>query len=129
MVGTVTERVNRYIHNGVDQDLRRLLSIFQLSVELARAAFDWVNVREGWRAIECGCSHIGALAVSADLVGDAGRMVGVDFGESIVAPTSPYRCGPCQRSIAVTGSVNEICSPVYQRSGDDPHLSKTRTWG
>ena len=84
MAEAVAERVRRYIFDGTDQDLRRLLSISELSAEIARAAFRRVGLQEGWSAIDCGCGPIGGLAVMAEMVGPAGRIVGVDFNEAAV---------------------------------------------
>jgi ubiquinone/menaquinone biosynthesis C-methylase UbiE len=84
MAEAVAERVRRYILDGSDQDLRRLLSISQLSEEMARAAFHRVGVQQGWNAIDCGCGPIGGLAVIAEMVGPAGRVVGVDFSQPAV---------------------------------------------
>jgi hypothetical protein len=58
----VAERVRRYILDGTDQDLRRLLSISQAAAEMAHAAFCRVGVQQGWHAIDCGCGPIGGLA-------------------------------------------------------------------
>jgi len=84
MTGAVAERVRRYILDGTDQDLRRLLSISELSAEMARTAFSRLGVQQGWNAIECGCGPIGGLAVMAEMVGPAGRIVGVDFNQAAV---------------------------------------------
>src|SRR5882724_7003262 len=84
MTEAVTERVRRYILDGTDQDLRRLLSIAELSAEMARTAFRRLGVPQGWNAIECGCGPIGGLAVMAEMVGPAGRVVGVDFNPTAV---------------------------------------------
>ena len=84
MAEAVAERVRRYIFDGTDQDLRRLLSISELSAEMARAAFRRVGLRDGWNAIDCGCGPIGGLAVMAEMAGQAGRIVGVDFNEAAV---------------------------------------------
>ena len=35
-----------------------------------------------WSAIDCGCGPLGGLAVLAELVGSAGRVVGVDVNEA-----------------------------------------------
>ncbi len=51
---------------------------------MARAAFRRVGMREGWQAIDCGCGPIGGLAVMAEMVGPAGRVVGVDVSEPAV---------------------------------------------
>ncbi|HXW79730.1 MAG TPA: class I SAM-dependent methyltransferase [Acidimicrobiales bacterium] len=80
----VAERVRRYVLDGSDEDLRRLLRISQVTSEAARAAFRRVGAREGWRAIDCGCGPIGALAEMSDIVGPAGRAVGVDFSEAAI---------------------------------------------
>jgi ubiquinone/menaquinone biosynthesis C-methylase UbiE len=84
MAEAVAERVRRYIFDGTDQDLRRLLSISELSAEMARAAFRRVGLQAGWHAIDCGCGPIGGLAVMAEMAGPAGRIVGVDFNEAAV---------------------------------------------
>jgi ubiquinone/menaquinone biosynthesis C-methylase UbiE len=84
MAEALAERVRRYILDGTDQDLRRLLSIAEVSAEMARAAFRRLGVQEGWNAIDCGCGPIGALAVMAEAVGPTGRIVGVDFSEPAV---------------------------------------------
>jgi SAM-dependent methyltransferase len=84
MAEAVAERVRHYVLDGTDQDLRRLLSISEVSAEMARAAFCRLGVQEGWNAIDCGCGPIGGLAVMAEMVGPAGRVVGVDFSEPTV---------------------------------------------
>jgi hypothetical protein len=50
MAEAVTERVRRYILDGTDEDLRRLLGIAEISAEMARAAF--VST-----AAQCGLWH------------------------------------------------------------------------
>src|SRR5262245_39252518 len=79
-----TERISRYIHDGSDEDLRRLLHLSELLADNMRTALGRVGVGEGWRAIDCGCGPLGGLAVLAELVGPSGRVVGVDFNESAV---------------------------------------------
>jgi SAM-dependent methyltransferase len=79
MPRTITERIERYILDGSDEDLKRLLQIAELNADRARAAFMDVGIAEGWRAIDCGCGPLGALAVLAELVGPRGRVIGVDF--------------------------------------------------
>jgi hypothetical protein len=49
MAEAVAERVRRYILDGSDEDLRRLLGIAEISAEMARAAFRRVGVQQGWR--------------------------------------------------------------------------------
>jgi len=84
MAEAIAERVRRYILDGSDDDLRRLLGVAEATRELARSAFRRVGVQEGWHAIDCGCGPIGGLAVMAEMVGPAGRVVGVDFSEPAV---------------------------------------------
>jgi len=80
----IAERVRRYILDGTDEDLRRLLHIAEAHQEMARSAFRRVGIQEGWHAIDCGCGPIGGLAVMAEMVGPAGRVVGVDFSEPTI---------------------------------------------
>jgi ubiquinone/menaquinone biosynthesis C-methylase UbiE len=84
MAEAIAERVRRYILDGGDEDLRRLLGVAETAREMARSAFGRVGMREGWHAIDCGCGPIGGLAVMAELVGPAGRVVGVDFSEPAI---------------------------------------------
>jgi ubiquinone/menaquinone biosynthesis C-methylase UbiE len=84
MAEAIAERVKRYILDGGDEDLRRLLSVAETTQEMARSAFRRVGMQEGWHAIDCGCGPIGGLAVMAEMVGPAGRVVGVDFSEPAI---------------------------------------------
>jgi ubiquinone/menaquinone biosynthesis C-methylase UbiE len=84
MAEAIAERVRRYILDGGDEDLRRLLGVAESAAEMARAAFHRAGLRPGWHVIDCGCGPIGGLAVMAELVGPAGRVVGVDFSEPAI---------------------------------------------
>ena len=84
MAEAIAERVRRYILDGGDEDLRRLLGVAETAREMARSAFRRVGMQEGWHVIDCGCGPIGGLAVMAELVGPAGRVVGVDFSEPAI---------------------------------------------
>ena len=84
MAEAIAERVRRYILDGSDEDLRRLLGVAESTREMARSAFRRVGMQEGWHAIDCGCGPIGGLAVMAEMVGPAGRVVGVDFSEPTI---------------------------------------------
>jgi SAM-dependent methyltransferase len=84
MAEEATERVSRYILDGSDPDLGRLLSGAELGAENARTAFRRVGVQPGWNVIDCGCGPIGGLAVLAEMVGPAGRVVGVDVSPAAV---------------------------------------------
>lgn len=85
MADMIAERVRRYILDGGDEDLRRLLGVAETAGEMARSAFRRVGMQEGWHVIDCGCGPIGGLAVMAELAGPAGRVVGVDFSEPAIA--------------------------------------------
>ena len=95
----IAERVSRYIHDGSDEDLRRLLRLSELLADNMRTALGRVGVGEGWRAIDCGCGPLGGLAVLAEMVGPSGRVVGVDFNESAVERA---------RSVAATLALNNV---------------------
>jgi SAM-dependent methyltransferase len=84
MTKATAEQVGRYVLDGSDEDLRRLLSISEVTAETARRAFGRVGICEGWTAIDCGCGPLGGLAVLAEMVGPAGRVVGVDFSEPTI---------------------------------------------
>jgi precorrin-6B methylase 2 len=84
MAEVVAELVRRYVLDGGDEDLRRLLGIAELSAEMTRTAFGRIGVQQGWAAIDCGCGPIGGLAVMAEMVGPGGRVVGVDMNPAAV---------------------------------------------
>src|SRR5436305_11777338 len=84
MAEAIAERVRRYILDGSDEDLRRLLGVAESTREMARSAFRRVGMQEGWHVIDCGCGPIGGLAVTAEMAGAAGRVVGVDFSEPAI---------------------------------------------
>src|ERR1700722_13370197 len=84
MAEEVTERVSRYILDGSDQNLRRLLRGAELGAENTRAAFRRVGFQHGWNAIDCGCGPLGGLAVLAEMAGPAGRVVGVGVSPAAV---------------------------------------------
>lgn len=77
-------QVQRYILEGSDEELRRLLGVSEMTAGAARRAFIRAGVSPGWAAIDCGCGPIGALAVLSEMVGPAGRVVGVDVSELAV---------------------------------------------
>jgi len=111
MADAAAERVRRYILDGTDQDLRRLLSISEIGAEMARAAFTRVGVQHGWNAIDCGCGPIGGLAVMAEMVGPGGRIVGVDLNQAAVqrarAVVSALELGNVE---VVAGDLHELDS-------------------
>ncbi len=109
MPHAVEERVRRYILDGSDDDLRRLLTISQEAAEMARAGFRRIGVQKGWTAIECGCGPIGGLAVMAEMLGPAARIVGVDFNEQAVQQARAVTSALGLSNVEVIrGDVNEM---------------------
>jgi SAM-dependent methyltransferase len=84
MSETIGERMRRYVLDSSDEDLRRLLTIAELSAEPTRTAFRKIGMKPGWRVLDCGCGPLGALAVMAEMVGPEGQVVGIDFSEAAV---------------------------------------------
>jgi SAM-dependent methyltransferase len=84
MAKTTAEHVRRYVADGGDADLSRLVSVSEITAEAARRAFGRAGIRDGWAAIDCGCGPLGGLAVLAEMVGPTGRVVGVDFSEHAI---------------------------------------------
>jgi SAM-dependent methyltransferase len=84
MADAVADRVRRYILDGSDQDLRRLLGIAEATAEHARMSLRKVGVEAGWNVVDCGCGPIGGLTVLAEMVGPSGRVAGFDFNEDAV---------------------------------------------
>src|SRR5262250_1235155 len=111
MADAIAERVRRYILDGSDEDLRRLLGVAESTREMARSAFRRVGMQEGWNAIDCGCGPIGGLAVMAEMVGPGGRIVGVDLNQAAVqrarAVVSALELGNVE---VVAGDLHELDS-------------------
>jgi SAM-dependent methyltransferase len=80
----ITQAVARYVLDGTDEDLKRLLKISELTAEFARIALQRAGIQPGWSAIECGCGPLGALPVLAEAVGASGKVVGVNLNEEAV---------------------------------------------
>ena len=81
MTEVTASPARRYILDGGDEDLRRLLRFAEVTAEPARRAFGRAGIAAGWAAIDCGCGPIGGLPVLAEMVGNTGRVVGVDVSE------------------------------------------------
>jgi SAM-dependent methyltransferase len=114
----ITERIQRYVLDGGDEDLRRLLTIAQLTADAARVAFDRVGVQDGWAAIDCGCGPVGALPVLAQAVGANGSVVGVDFSQpSVDAARSVTASLGLDTVEVVVGDVNADASETIQPPG------------
>ena len=113
MTETVADKVGRYILDGTDQDLRRLLSISQVTAEMARGAFRRIGLQAGWSAIDCGCGPIGALAVMAEMVGPGGRVVGVDFNEAAVQQARTVVSALALSNVEViAGDIQDLDAPT-----------------
>ena len=78
MADTVGQRVHRYLLDGSDEDLKRLLAVSERMSVPTRAALRRSGIQAGWAVIDCGCGPLGALLDLAELAGPAGRVVGVD---------------------------------------------------
>lgn len=85
MADGIAERISRYVLDGSDEDLRRLLGISEFLGDHTRAAIMRTGIQPGWSAIECGCGPLGGLGVLGDLVGSGGRVVGIDFHDASIA--------------------------------------------
>src|SRR2546430_1623169 len=92
MAEAIADRVRRYILDGSDEDLRRLLGVAETTREMARSAFRRVGMQEGWHAIDCGCGPIGGLAVMAEMAGPARGGVGGGLNEAAL-PRGPAGVG------------------------------------
>src|SRR5579871_3752366 len=84
MADAIVDRVRRYILDGSDADLQRLMGVSEAFAEPARRAFTRAGVCEGSTVIDCGCGPMGGIAVLAEMVGPTGRVVGVDFSEAAI---------------------------------------------
>ena len=101
------DRVQRYLLDGSDEDLKRLLGLAEAHGEMARTALRRSGIAPGWNVIECGCGPVGALVQLAELVGDAGRVTGVDLNPAAVARA---------RSVATAlslGNVRTLAADVH----------------
>ena len=66
MAEAIAERVRRYILDGSDEDLRRLLGVAESTREMP-FCLPQGRMQEGWHVIDCGCGPIGGLAVMAEM--------------------------------------------------------------
>jgi ubiquinone/menaquinone biosynthesis C-methylase UbiE len=62
--------------------------VAEVFADIARRAFQRVGIQEGWRVLECGCGPIGAFLSWRRLVGQNGKVVGVDFSQLAVQISS-----------------------------------------
>jgi ubiquinone/menaquinone biosynthesis C-methylase UbiE len=113
MTEATDSRVQRYILEGSDAELRRLLSVSEVTAGSARRAFSRAGISEGWTAIDCGCGPIGALAVLAEMVGPAGRVVGVDASElAVMRAQSVVTALQLGNTEVVAGDIHRLDPPA-----------------
>jgi SAM-dependent methyltransferase len=106
---SINQRVHKYLLDGSDEDLKRLLVISEHMAERARTALRRSGIQAGWDVVECGCGPLGALPVIADLVGAGGRVVGVDASQTTVQRArSIVETLGLDGVDVVVGDVNEI---------------------
>lgn len=84
MTDAVRDLVRRYVLDGGDEDLKRLLAISDAMADTTRVALLRSGIGSGWNVIECGCGPVGALTVLSALVGESGRVTGVDLNPDAV---------------------------------------------
>ena len=118
------ERVQRYLLDGGDEDLKRLLGLAEAHGEMARTALRRSGIAPGWNVIECGCGPVGALVQLAELVGDAGRVTGVDLN-----PAAVDRVGSVAATLGL-GNVRAFVADVHdleaEKAGGPFDLAYTR---
>jgi len=73
------DAIARYVLDGSDLDLRRLLRISSVTYPSTRAALPATPIGPGWSVLDCGCGPLGAMAILAELVGPSGHVTGMDF--------------------------------------------------
>lgn len=111
MLDTIGQRVHRYLLDGSDEDLKRLLAICERMSPLTRTALRRPGVQPGWAVIDCGCGPLGGLLDLAELAGPAGRVVGVDASRPTVqrARSAVAALGLDNVEIVV-GNVNDLAA-------------------
>jgi SAM-dependent methyltransferase len=109
MPDTVGQRIHRYLLDGSDEDLKRLLAISERMSAPTRTALRRSGIQAGWAVIECGCGPLGGLPDLAEMVGPAGRVVGVDASQPTVqrARSAVAALGLGNVDI-VAGNVNDL---------------------
>ena len=109
MADATADQLRRYVLDGSDDDLRRLLSLSESFAEHARRSLRRVGVGPGWTVIDCGSGPIGGLAILAEMVGPAGRVVGVDFSEPAIQYARSVMAALGLANVAlVAGDIHEL---------------------
>jgi SAM-dependent methyltransferase len=110
---TAGDRVRRYLLDGGDEDLRRLLGISEVHAEMARTALGRAGIAPGWNVVDCGCGPLGALPQLAELVGAAGRVTGVDLN-----PEAVRRAQAAAEALGL-GNVRALAADVHEVAAAD----------
>jgi SAM-dependent methyltransferase len=110
---TTARNAASYLLDGSDADLVRLLRIAEVSAPGVREAFTRAGMAPGWRALDCGCGPIGALAVMAEMVGPDGQVVGIE-----VNPATAQRAQSVARAIGHDNVVVHTAD-VHEVTSDD----------
>ncbi len=55
MTQGAADRVQRYLLDGGDEDLKRLLGLAEAHGEMARTALRRSGIAPGWNVLDCGC--------------------------------------------------------------------------
>src|SRR5690348_5539235 len=84
MAEAIAERVRRYILDGSDEDLRRLLGVAESTREMAGLPSAGSACRKAGMSSTAAAARSAGLAVMAEMAGPAGRVVGVDFSEPAI---------------------------------------------
>jgi ubiquinone/menaquinone biosynthesis C-methylase UbiE len=116
MTESLQKRIQHYVLDGSDRDLARLLTIAEVQAESARSAIVRLGDVTGWNVVECGCGPLGSLAVLSDLVGPAGRVVGIDFSAATVERA---------RSVLATLGVDNVEVVLADLNALDPSVFGT----
>ena len=70
MTEAISERISRYVLDGSDEDLKRLLRISDFLADHTRSTIVRTGIQPGWSAIECGCgplSHVERTVIEQSL--------------------------------------------------------------
>ena len=109
MPDTGGNKVQGYLLDGDDKDLRRLLGISGSLAEITRTALRRAGIAPGWNVIECGCGPLGALPQLAELVGEAGRVTGVDVNQEAASRAQAAASGLGLGNVRVlAGDVHDL---------------------
>jgi len=110
---TAGDRAQRYLLDGGDKDLQRLLGISEVQAEMTRTALRRSGIEHGWKVLDCGCGPLGALPQLAELVGETGRVTGVDLN-----PEAVRRAQAAAAALGL-GNVRAVAGDVHDLAAAD----------